>query len=99
MSAELLDDVRIAVTEACSSVITDGDAGLDVGALEIWGTSEDGQLVVAVRSREHGVAPRPDLSEVGLGVPLIGALTTRLEIGTTADGAHEVRMTFPRDGA
>ncbi|WP_354701509.1 Serine-protein kinase RsbW [Paraconexibacter sp. AEG42_29] len=99
VSPELLDDVRIAVTEACSSVITHGDHGTGASMVEVQGSDVDGQLLLVVRSREPGLDASAGSPDLGLAMPLIGALTSSLEIGRSPDGLHEVRMTFPRDDA
>lgn len=95
---ELLDDVRIAVTEACSSAITHGPDGPGAGGmLEVRGSEDDGRLTMVVRSPTPGLsAPADDDDDLGLAIPLIGALTETLDIGRGDDGSHEVRMVFPR---
>lgn len=94
---ELLDDIRIAVTEACGHVVMHvGEGELTPGMLEVRGDLDDGQVVMVVRDHGQGGSPRPGSAGLGLGLPLIGALTTRLEVGQAPDGVHEVRMTFPR---
>lgn len=92
---ELLDDVRIAVTEACSSAITHGPANGASGMLEVRGAESEGRLTVVVRSPSPGLSAPYDDDDLGLGLPLIGALTDELDIGRADDGSHEVRMVFP----
>jgi anti-sigma regulatory factor (Ser/Thr protein kinase) len=96
---ELLDDIRIAVTEACGHVVMQvGEDTACPAMLEIRGDLDDGQVVMVVRDHGPGGSDGPGALGLGLGLPLIGALTTRLEIGQASDGVHEVRMTFPRAG-
>jgi serine/threonine-protein kinase RsbW len=94
---ELLDDIRIAVTEACGQVVMQaGDAAGAPAMLEVRGDLDDGQVVMVVRDHGQGDTDHAGAAGLGLGLPLIGALTTRLEVGHGPDGVHEVRMTFPR---
>jgi serine/threonine-protein kinase RsbW len=94
---ELLDDIRIAVTEACGHVVMHvGDGAATKGMLEVRGDLDDGQVVMVVRDHGQGDTEHAGAPGLGLGLPLIGALTTRLEVGHASDGVHEVRMTFPR---
>lgn len=99
VSAELLDDVKIAVTEACASAITHGPDGQAPGLVEVAGSHDDGHLVVSVRSAGPGLSAPYDDSDLGLALPLIGALTETVELGRSADGRHEVRMVFPAEPA
>ena len=55
---------------------------------------DTGELTVIVRDRGSGILPRVDGGGLGLGLPLIAALTQRAEIGGHAGGGTEVAMTF-----
>lgn len=95
VDAALLDDLQIAVTEACTNVVTHAYLDRPVGALEVRGDVVDGRVVIAVRDHGPGIVPRPESSGLGLGLPLIAALADHVWTGRADDGAHEVRMTFP----
>jgi serine/threonine-protein kinase RsbW/stage II sporulation protein AB (anti-sigma F factor) len=56
--------------------------------------SEDGELVVVVADHGEGMRPRPDSPGLGLGLPIIATLVTRLDIVNTSTGT-EVHMSFP----
>jgi anti-sigma regulatory factor (Ser/Thr protein kinase) len=90
---QLLSDIKLAVTEACTNVVIhaypDGEGPMEVRAVLL----DDG-LSVVVRDEGRGVVPRADSPGLGLGLPLIATLTESLELGTGADDATEVRMTF-----
>lgn len=91
-------DVLLAVTEACTNVVQHAYAGREDGGpgeMEItadW--VEPDELVVVVRDRGRGFAPRVDSPGLGLGLPVIAALTRRLELQEPAGGGTEVVMAF-----
>lgn len=91
-----LDDVQIAVTEACANVVTHAYRDGQAGMMEVDGAVEEGDVIITVRDRGPGVQPHADTHGLGMGIALIGALTERLEFGYAQDGAHEVRMAFAR---
>jgi serine/threonine-protein kinase RsbW len=94
----LIEDMRLAVTEACTNVVRhayddherDSATAMRVDLLP----SEDGMEVI-VEDRGRGLGPSPDASGPGLGLPLIAALTSALEVshGTDARGSR-VAMSF-----
>ena len=90
---QLLSDIKLAVTEACTNVVIhaypDGE-----GPMEVQAALGADELSVVVRDEGRGVVPRADSPGLGLGLPLIATLTESLELGTGDDEATEVRMTF-----
>jgi anti-sigma regulatory factor (Ser/Thr protein kinase) len=91
-------DIRLAVSEACTNVVAHAYRDQDgPGELEVAVLLHPGELTVIVRDRGSGVAPRVDGGGLGLGLPLIAALTRRAEIGENAGGGTEVTMTFVTD--
>lgn len=90
----LLDDMRIAVTEACANVVMHAYPGRDDGVLQVTGDVDGGRFQISVRDDGHGIRPRPDSPGLGIGLPLIVALTDVLEIGPGSHGGNDVRMTF-----
>lgn len=96
---DVLHDIRLAVSEACANVVVHAyaDAPHD-GTLEIAvRLGEPRKLEVVVRDHGRGMKPRPDSPGLGVGLPLIAALSTALELGTGDDGSTEVHMTFDLD--
>lgn len=93
LDEQLLSDVKLALTEACTNSVVhayaDGEGSVEVDAF-VGGD----QLVFVVRDEGHGIVPRPDSPGLGLGLPLIATLTDSLELGKNADDHTEVRMTF-----
>jgi serine/threonine-protein kinase RsbW len=94
--AAVLADMKMAVTEACTNVVVHAyDA--DTGLLEVEMSATDEGLTVVVRDHGSGIQPRPALSEppaLGLGLPLIAALSDTFELRGSAGHGTEVRMTF-----
>jgi serine/threonine-protein kinase RsbW len=91
----LIDDIKIAVTEACTNVVLHAYRDAD-GPLEIEAWPGDGRLRVVVRDQGGGITPRADPPSpgLGLGLPLMAALTEEMRLAHAADGGTEVHMTF-----
>jgi anti-sigma regulatory factor (Ser/Thr protein kinase) len=92
----VLADVNMAVTEACTNVILHAYPETVDGDIELHVVPADEELTVVVRDTGEGIRPRP-MQELGswrLGLPLIAALAD-LEV-TKGPRGHgtEVRMSF-----
>jgi anti-sigma regulatory factor (Ser/Thr protein kinase) len=94
--AAVVADMKMAVTEACTNVVVHAYEE-DVGQLEVQMLSDGQSITIVVRDRGSGIQPRHGNSEppaLGLGLPLIAALSDAFELrGSTGEGT-EVRMTF-----
>jgi serine/threonine-protein kinase RsbW len=94
--ASVLADMKMAVTEACTNVVVhayDSEAGM----LEVEMAAVDRGLTIVVRDHGSGIQPRVSASEtpaLGLGLPLIAALSDAFELKGSAGSGTEVRMTF-----
>ena len=98
----VLADMKMAVTEACTNVVVhayDEDAGM----LEVEMLADENGLTIVVRDHGAGIQPRPARSEppaLGLGLPLIAALTRAVEMRAGPGGiGTEIAMTFSKDGS
>jgi serine/threonine-protein kinase RsbW len=91
---EVVSDIRLAVTEACTNVVVHAYPDDHEGPLEVLATLRDDELTVLVRDDGPGIVPRPDSPGLGLGLPLIASLTEAMQLGHGEDGRTEVRMTF-----
>jgi serine/threonine-protein kinase RsbW len=91
---ELLSDVRLAVTEACSNVVVHAYDDETPGPLEVLATLDDGTLTVVVRDEGPGITPHPDSPGLGLGLPLIASLAETVQLGRDERERTEVCMTF-----
>ena len=96
LDPQTLSDVKLAVTEACTNVVVHAyDEGS--GVLEVEMLAEETGLTIVVRDHGSGIQPRPARSEppaLGLGLPLIAALSDAFELRGSAGQGTEVRMTF-----
>ncbi|MGH2969065.1 MAG: ATP-binding protein [Solirubrobacteraceae bacterium] len=98
----VLSDMKMAVTEACTNVVVHA-YDEESGQLEVQMLAGDDDLTIVVRDHGTGIQPKPARTEppaLGLGLPLIAALTDAFELRGSAGRGTEVRMTFAyvRDG-
>jgi serine/threonine-protein kinase RsbW len=95
--AAVLADMKMAVSEACTNVVVhayeDGD-----GVLEVEMLADDQGLTIRVRDHGSGIHPHAgrsrDVPALGLGLPLIAALSDSFELHGASGQGTEVRMTF-----
>ena len=74
LDPQMLSDVKLAVTEACTNVVVHA-YGEDEGPMEVAATLDGQSLRVTVRDEGLGIVPRADSPGLGLGLPLIATLT------------------------
>ena len=95
--AAVLADMKMAVSEACTNVVVHAYDD-DGGVLEVDMTAATSGLTILVRDHGSGIQPRPDRARdvpaLGLGLPLIAALSDSFELHGSAGQGTEVRMTF-----
>jgi anti-sigma regulatory factor (Ser/Thr protein kinase) len=92
----VIEDMRLAVTEACTNVVRHAYADGQPGPVEILIRPLDDMLQVIVSDRGRGIGPSDDTSGPGLGLPLIAALTHKLEIAPSGDSGSRLQMSFLR---
>jgi serine/threonine-protein kinase RsbW len=91
-SEELLADLKLALTEACSNSVRHAYAGAGGGVVEIVYDLQPDRLVIEVTDEGEGFdpeqagAPGEDLSEGGLGIAIIRAIADEVEIGQHPQG-------------
>jgi anti-sigma regulatory factor (Ser/Thr protein kinase) len=95
LDEEILSNIRLAVTEACTNVVVHAYPDEHEGLLEVAATLQADKLEVVVRDEGPGIGPRPGSPGLGLGLPLIASLTESVQLGRDQDERTEVRMTFP----
>jgi serine/threonine-protein kinase RsbW len=95
--AAVLADMKMAVSEACTNVVVHAYDDTD-GVLEIDMTADDHGLTIRVRDHGSGIQPQVNRSRevpaLGLGLPLIAALSDSFELQGSSGQGTEVRMTF-----
>ena len=92
----VLADMKMAVTEACTNVVVHAYEE-KAGVLEVEMLADESGVTIVVRDHGAGIQPRPARSEppaLGLGLPLIAALSDSFELRGSAGQGTEVRMTF-----
>jgi anti-sigma regulatory factor (Ser/Thr protein kinase) len=92
-----VEALRLAVSEACTNVILHAyrDTG-DVGRMHVHAAADGDDLRVVVCDHGVGFAPRTDSPGLGLGLPLMGQLTERLDVEHD-DGVNRLSMLFRLD--
>ena len=94
----LIEDMRLAVTEACTNVVRhayDDHERDSASAMRVDLLPSEGGMQVIVEDHGRGLGPSPDASGPGLGLPLIAALTSALEVSHGADDrGSRIAMTF-----
>jgi serine/threonine-protein kinase RsbW len=98
--AAVVADMKMAVSEACTNVVVHAYDDSDVGILEVDIRTDEAGLTIIVRDHGAGIQPRPtrrDVPALGLGLPLIAALSDAFELRGSAGEGTEVRMTFRAD--
>jgi serine/threonine-protein kinase RsbW len=97
--AAVLADMKMAVSEACTNVVVHAYEG-EPGTLEVELHAGELGLTIVVRDHGAGIQPRPARAEppaLGLGLPLIAALSDSFELRGATGSGTEVRMTFAYD--
>jgi serine/threonine-protein kinase RsbW len=96
MHSNLLADMKTAVTEACNNVVVHAYPDSE-GTLEVDVRPDNSHLSVVVRDFGAGMQPspvQPDKPTLGLGLPLIAALSRMFEIRGGLGQGIEVHMRF-----
>jgi serine/threonine-protein kinase RsbW len=94
--ASVLADMKMAVTEACTNVVVHAYEE-EPGRLEVDMLAGEEDLTIVVRDHGAGIQPKPARTAppaLGLGLPLIAALSDAFELRGAAGQGTEVRMTF-----
>jgi len=93
---DVLSDAKMAVTEACTNAVVHAYDGHE-GRLDVEMFADHDRLTVVVRDQGAGIAPRPTragTTALGLGLPLIAALSDAFEMRGGPGAGTEVRMSF-----
>ena len=93
------EDVALAVTEAATNAIVHAYRGDAQGAMRIVACAEPTGLVVVVRDYGCGMSPNPESPGAGLGLSVIGALASEMNVERPDEGGTRIRIRFPRPQA
>jgi serine/threonine-protein kinase RsbW len=95
LGGERIADLKTVVTEACNNVVLHAYDG-DPGPLHVTAEPGDGRLVVQVADEGRGFRPRASEGEpsLGLGLPLIAALSDGFEISGDAGQGSRTTIRF-----
>jgi anti-sigma regulatory factor (Ser/Thr protein kinase) len=88
-------DVALAVSEAVTNAVLHAYRDGASGDMRIVACAEPDSLVVVVRDYGCGMSPHPDSPGLGLGLSVIGRLTTEMNIERPdTGGGMRLRMHF-----
>ena len=96
LSDEVVEDLRLAVTEACTNVVRHAYPADRPGPVEVSIRPLDEHIVVVVGDRGRGIGTSSDTRGPGLGLPLIEAIAEAVDVQPVARGGSRVTMTFSR---
>jgi anti-sigma regulatory factor (Ser/Thr protein kinase) len=97
-SDAVVERAQLAVTEACANVVVHAyRSRTEPGELDVDVLLQDSSVCVRVRDHGEGVRPRIDSPGLGLGLPLISALATSVDIRACGRDGTEVAMLFDRE--
>ena len=90
------EDMRLAVTEACTNVVRHAYND-DDGKIDVVVRPKGEALEVIVADTGRGLGPSPDTEGPGLGLPLIAALADSLHIEQKGSAGSRLIMRFLRN--
>jgi serine/threonine-protein kinase RsbW len=94
LPADLVEDMRLAVTEACTNVVRHAYDDPDLGTIDVAIHPAGDRLDLIVSDHGAGMGTSPDPDGPGLGLPMIAALADRVEIAPGADRGTRLTMSF-----
>jgi anti-sigma regulatory factor (Ser/Thr protein kinase) len=88
-------DIALAVSEAVTNAVLHAYRDGRPGQMRVVACAEPDRLVVVVRDYGCGMSPHPDSPGLGLGLSVIGRLTSELNIERPDEGGGtRLRMSF-----
>jgi serine/threonine-protein kinase RsbW len=91
-----LSDVALAVSEAVTNVVVHAYVDAQPGPVHVTvePADERGELKLVVEDEGHGLRPRTDSPGIGLGLPLMATVSSRLDTRVTASGGTRLCVWF-----
>jgi len=93
---DLVEDLRLAVTEACTNVVRHAYPPNETGPVEITIQPMEEHVSVIVSDHGRGIGTSSDTTGPGLGLPLIAAIADEVDLQPVPGGGSRVAMTFSR---
>ena len=93
---DLVEDLRLAVTEACTNVVRHAYPPNETGPVEITIQPMEEHVSVIVSDHGRGIGTSSDTTGPGLGLPLIAAIADDVDLQPVPGGGSRVAMTFSR---
>jgi serine/threonine-protein kinase RsbW len=91
---DLVEDMRLAVTEACTNVVRHAYHDGDPGPIDVVIRPNGDRLELIVSDQGQGLGPGADVASPGLGLPLISALADSVELQELPIRGRRVAMSF-----
>jgi serine/threonine-protein kinase RsbW len=91
---DLVEDMRLAVTEACTNVVRHAYDDGELGTIDVVIRPAGERLEVIVSDHGSGMGPSADPSGPGLGLPMIDALADHVEIEPAPQRGTRLAMSF-----
>ena len=94
LPADLVEDMRLAVTEACTNVVRHAYRDDESGTIDVVIRPNGDRLDLIVSDQGAGIGPSSDVEGPGLGLPLIAALADSVEIDHAPSRGSRLAMSF-----
>jgi len=91
---DLVEDIRLAATEACTNVVRHAYLDGERGPIDVLIRPDGDCLELVVSDRGHGLGPSADVNGPGLGLPLIAALADTVELQELPLRGSRIAMSF-----
>jgi serine/threonine-protein kinase RsbW len=91
---DLVEDMRLAVTEACTNVVRHAYQDGEPGPIDVVIRPNGDRLDLIVADHGQGIGPSTDVAGPGLGMPLIAALADSVEVRHWPRRGSRVTMSF-----
>ena len=91
---DLVEDMRLAATEACTNVVRHAYEEGELGTIDVVIRPSGDRLELIVADHGSGMGPNSDLSGPGLGLPMIAALADEIAIEPGPQRGSRLAMAF-----
>jgi serine/threonine-protein kinase RsbW len=91
---DTVEDMRLAVTEACTNVVRHAYDEGELGTIDVVIRPTGESLELIVSDHGSGMRPSSDMNDPGLGLPMIAALADEVEIGPGPQRGSRLAMSF-----